>query len=107
MRPITRLTPLLTNLKPYINQNTSECPFDFEHGPAFQPADQTAEPVHAEYAGMHWAYTWLPVPEDAAAGCPYHRQTLVPFGHAQSSLFVSRLDAECDSPGQFEVLFGL
>ncbi len=36
MRPTTRLTPLLTNLKPYISRLKSECPRNFEHGFAFQ-----------------------------------------------------------------------
>ena len=80
MRPTTRLIPLLTNLKPCASQITSECPLDFEHRPAFQPG-HTVEPVHAKHADMHWAYTWLPVPEDATVGCRCHcHETLYVLG---------------------------
>ena len=37
MRPITCLTPLLTNLKPCITQTISERPLAFERGLACQP----------------------------------------------------------------------
>ncbi len=114
MRPTTRLTPLLTNLKPCISQITNECPLDLKHGPAFQ-LGHSVEPVHSKHADMHWANTWLPVPEDATAGCRCHCHeplrilgpVLMPFAMRNLIFLSPDLMLNATAPGLYEVLFGL